>query len=253
MKIGLIISQRNELEFGLLANKMIKESNIEHIEIDDFPLYLKDEDLPECDAYVAVAIHSIADEPYRLCVHACGNWGEKWQKESINLGGEERVLSGHDPGLFRFIYNKLKEQNNWPVSIEATHHGPTLTKPILMLEIGSNSEAWKDTAINQFVVETVKSLKEYEPVSNEASIVIGGDHYMEKVSKLLSTQCLCHLCPSNQSHNFNEDMLNQAIRTCNVPIKNIIVDLSGVGQHYERIKKIVKKSGLPMVHLHELV
>ncbi len=261
MKIGVIISKRIENQFGLLANQMLKELSLQLIEIEDFPLYLKDKDLEkyDCEYFIAVAIHSLQDHPKRFCVHVCGNWNQKWPRQNFDLGGEQETLCGHSPSLLRFIYQSLIKHNNLPefaVNIEATHHGPDIKKPILMLEIGSNQEAWSNKQANSIVCEVIKdAINNFAPDKKPASLVLGGDHYMKELESLLHKKDILigHMCPSSQIENFSEKMLLESMRKTEGGIKNAIINISGVGQHYEKITSLLKKHNIDIIHLHEIV
>jgi len=261
MKIGIIVSKRIERDFGLLANEMLKRKGVEVIEIEDFPLYLTDIDLEryDCDYYIAVAIHSLQDYPKRLCVHVCGNWNEKWPRLDFDLGGKEKTLCGTSPSLLKFIYQSLVKHNHlkdYIVSIEATHHGPHITKPFLLLEIGSNTEAWKDERPNSIICEVVQDvLNNFKPEKKPASLILGGDHYMKELRPLLhkKNSFISHMCPSSQIEHFNDDLLQEVINKTEGGLKNVLINVPGVGQHYDRIVNLLKNRNIDYANLHDIL
>lgn len=266
-KIGIICSKRIESGFGLSANRLLKEKDLPMLEMEDFPVHIKEDDLARipADYYIAIGIHSLPDEPKRFTVHPCGNWDEKWQPLHMrdDLGGDEKKLSGSSAELLKFAYCSLKRHNtlpNFKVDIEATHHGPNITKPILMLEIGSNRDAWEDKEANRIIVEVVDDIiANFKPRNKAASIVLGGEHYMTKISKLLENEdesdefLVSHMCPSNQINSFTEEMLLEAIEKSKEPIKSVVMDLEGIGQHAKRLTKMLQEHGMPCKFLHELI
>ncbi len=261
MKVGIIISKRAEKEFKLQVNKLLKVKGISLIEIEDFPLYLTDKDLDKYDAdyFVAISIHSLSDSPRRFCVHPCGNWNEKWPRHPIDLGGNERTLCMHLASLLKFAYNSLQKHNfleAYEISMEATHHGPELSRPILMLELGSCLDSWQDVSANKVIVDVVEDILEnFKPSSAKASLILGGDHYMHTIAPLLSKDdfAVSHMCPSSQIHNFDANMLKQALNQTKEEVDLAIIDLAGVGQHQERLIKLLKSNNLPYKFLHEMI
>lgn len=260
MKIGIIISKRAEKEFKLRINQLLKEKNISVIEIEDFPLYFTDDFLNEYDAdyFVGVSIHSLKDMPKRFCVHPCGNWNEKWPRHPFDLGGKEKNLCMHSASLLKFIYTSLHKYNylkDYKISIEATHHGPELNKPIIMLELGSCPEAWQNLEANKILVKVVEDvIQNFRPNMTKAFLILGGDHYMQNISPFLLNDdfIVGHMCPSSQIHNFNANMLKEAINQTHEGVDSAIIDLAGVGQHAERITNLLESSNIPYKFLHEL-
>ncbi|MFH1290014.1 MAG: D-aminoacyl-tRNA deacylase [Nanoarchaeota archaeon] len=261
MKTGIIISKRIERDFGLLVNEMLRKKGIEVIEIEDFPLYLSDEDLEKynCDYYMAIAIHSLRDYPKRFCVHVCGNWNKKWPRLNFDLGGKEKTLCGNSPSLLKFVYQSLIKHNHtkdFVVSIEATHHGPHITKPILMLEIGSNKKAWENEEANSIVCQVVEdTLSNFVPEKRPASLILGGEHYMKELRPLLHKKdfLIGPMCPSSQIEHFNDKLLQEALNKTEGGIKNALINIPGVGQHYERITSLLKDRNIEFVGLHDVL
>jgi D-aminoacyl-tRNA deacylase len=231
------------------------------IELETYPHDLTDADLLsyDFDFYLVVGIHSLNDTPRRFCVHPCGNWGEKWTKSNITLGGKENTLSMTSASFLNFVHKSLLKNNdlkNYAVSIEATHHGPNVSKPILMLEIGANSNAWTDEFANQVLVNVVLDvLNNFKQINSHAMFILGGDHYMNEITSVLNDSdfFVGHMCPSSQIYNFNKSLLNSVIEKTYEKINLAIIDLAGVGQHVLRLINILDDANVEYIYLHELI
>ncbi|HLD07162.1 MAG TPA: D-aminoacyl-tRNA deacylase [Candidatus Nanoarchaeia archaeon] len=259
MDIKLILSKRIESDFRLPVYAMLRQARLPLIEIDDFPLYLHDEDLPPADAYIAVAIHSLPDINKCFCVHSCGNWNAKWPRQAItDLGGKERTLCGTSSSLFTFLYHSLRRHNTLPdfsVRIEATHHGPAIRKPILMLEIGSGPEAWQDARASETVFAVIQDvLDNFRPRKQTTLLVIGGDHYMQNAEPLLTNPDIAfgHLCPSSQVPYFTREMLLQAVCLTREGVDSAAIDVAGVGQYLEPLIRLFAEQRIPYDFVHAL-
>ncbi|MBU1975376.1 MAG: D-aminoacyl-tRNA deacylase [Nanoarchaeota archaeon] len=154
---------------------------------------------------------------------------------------------------------------DFSVCLEATHHGPDVSVPVLNLEIGSNQEAWEDEKAAEVIVKVVQDiLANFKPNKRDASIVVGGDHYMRNIVPLMQNRLgnqeiindkivIGHMCPSNQVDNFTKETLAEAISKTDVLVKDVIIDLAAVGQHALRLKKIITNAGLEVKYLHKII
>ena len=247
MDVGIILSRKCE-QHGLLINEMVRKAGMPYLEVEDYPVHFTDSDLPNKDAYIALSIHSMVDRPRCICLHACGNWGGLWYKGDIHLGGTKGMLCAHDPSLFRYLFLELKGRSAL-ACIEATHHGPDLSTPIFSLEIGSGPSSWQDPELNSIVFDVVSSLSAYRPCDGEASLVVGGDHYMGHVEHRLDEGFLTHMCPSSEVHNFTEGSLYQIMEGTSMPVTSALVSRSAAGRHHDRIVKLLRARNLKIVEV----
>ena len=136
--------------------------------------------------------HRSAQGVQSLTVHFPGNFGK------ADLGGKEKELCIAPASLLKELYLHLKKNYSGEVSMEATHHGPSLEKPTLFIEIGSSEENWKDPLLGKIIAQTLKEVlgkeKKYKTL-----LVLGGGHYSPEVNKILSQTeyAVGNFCPKH--------------------------------------------------------
>lgn len=157
-----------------------------------------DERLPdEVEFYLVLSRHSSEAGVKSYTVHATGNFFDK-----VIAGGRPGELGIAYPlvewFLLRSLYNLSKEEHKreeYEVSYEATHHGPTnLSKPIVFIEIGSSPAEWIDIKNHAVIGEAVKLLIERYPSipSCNVCIGVGGGHYPRKHTELALREDYCY-------------------------------------------------------------
>lgn len=190
-------------------------------------IYLKDQsalsltltDLPIADHYIFLSKHSSSVQKPAFTVHSVGNYGS----EAI-LGGKPHTL-GYSHAIiqtkmltcFDFTYQQSDSFSDFDVTIEATHHGPLIDKPIIFIEMGSNEIVWNNIYAGQLVAKTVFNfLTKPTPVSPDHPVAIGfgGTHYNSKFTKQMIDQkyYIGHICPKYAVTSITEDLVNQMIQ-----------------------------------------
>jgi D-aminoacyl-tRNA deacylase len=258
MKIGILCSKVAKDVDGLDFQSLLDKEGIPYFEVDN-PLFIEEKDIENIDADYLIVLgkHSLVDQPKIFSVHPVGNWNQLWPREEDNLGGKEGTLGRVSASLLNFTFQSLKRNNDltdYIVSIECTHHGPNISKPILFLEIGSNKDSWKNPRAQEVILKTLKDiLGNFEVEEKEAYIVLGGSHYNELIHKLLERGILIsHMCPSSQVPYLTEKIILEAIDKTEENVDCVLIDVSGVGQHMEMILKILEKNNIKHKFLHEL-
>lgn len=261
MKFGIIISKEIEKRYGFSLKPILIKEKIIFAEIEKAAHSLDDAYLKKMNAdyFIVLSIHSLADKPKRLSVHPCGNWNDLWVLgNGISLGGIKKTLSKSSGAFLKFAYLSLLKNNNlkdYIVSIECTHHGPAVNKPILFLEIGCSEKEFKDDNAKKVVVNVVKDImNNFSESKKKSCVVLGGDHYMRNISDLLFNTNLqvSHMCPSSNIAFFDGSMLKEAINKTQEEIDFFIIDLAGVGQHRAKIENILEKNKIDFRYLHEI-
>ena len=94
----------------------------------------------DADLFIFISKHRAQEDRPSLTCHAIGNFGK------AEHGGKERTLCCSDPALLKNIFLELNKNAEEPyeVTLEATHHGPFMEKPVLFAELGSNEKYWED-------------------------------------------------------------------------------------------------------------
>lgn len=257
MKIAILCSKQAKEVDGLDFQGLLDKEGIPYFEVES-QLYIEERDIEniEADYLIALGKHSLIDYPKIFSVHPVGNWNKKWPREPIDLGGKEKTLGKVSASLLSFVFRSLRQNNHmqdYKVSVECTHHGPDISKPILFLEIGSNRDSWEDPEAQSVIIRTIKDTIENFKVENKkAFVVLGGSHYCEKIQDILEKGLLVsHVCPSSQVPFLSEGLIQEAINNTEETVDSVIIDIGGVGQHFERLLKILKKNGIDYRFLHE--
>ena len=92
------------------------------------------------DVFVFISKHLAQEDRASLTCHAIGNFGK------AEHGGKDRALCYSTPILLKKLFIELNNNAKEPyeATLEATHHGPYMEKPVLFVELGSNEKYWKD-------------------------------------------------------------------------------------------------------------
>jgi D-aminoacyl-tRNA deacylase len=104
----------------------------------------------------------------------------------------------------------LSENEEYEVTLECTHHGPSdLDVPSVFIEIGSNEAQWLDEVAGRIVANAILLLKDDE---SPVAVGFGGTHYAPRQTALiLSTDVTFgHIFPTHALHDIDESMVKQA-------------------------------------------
>jgi D-aminoacyl-tRNA deacylase len=192
-----------------------------HLEYDNVDKDIQDKLGIQPATIIYASRHKSKSNTRTLTVHPIGNFGEA----SDYAGGKSETLGLSSPKLmteaYRILYSKVKDsQLEYPVSFEATHHGPYITTPTFFIEIGSDEHAWVDTDAGRLIAETLIEL-DVENINNKnfpVAIGVGGGHYAPRISDVARAKKVVfgHIIPSYAIGNevdkiISEDLLMQAV------------------------------------------
>lgn len=102
------------------------------------------------DEVLVLSRHVSASKTPSLTLHAIGVPGEAPHGEPGQAGGIKGRIVPPSPrfgALFRNMSALAVDRgldDEYDLTLETTHHGPTLSKPTLYIEIGSTSDQWED-------------------------------------------------------------------------------------------------------------
>jgi len=175
------------------------------------------------DSLLFVSRHSMKNPRPMFTVHPTGNWSV------AEMGGEPGKLSPCDPhilsGLFRELCRLIPSFGlDFECSIEATHHGPTLSKiPLVFLEQGSTEVEWNLRKGWELILELIDRFLEGIEDRYESAISIGDLHYSTLVDRLMRGEAdLGHSIPKYISP-LSDHMIRGAIeKTIDRPTKAYI-------------------------------
>jgi len=200
-------------------------------------------DLPvipeDADYAVVLSSHRSNTAGKMITAHFPGNWNR------ADFGGEPRCLNiAYGSKVKEFIKSALPlaARINWPVCMEADHHGPTPIRPIIFVEIGSGENEWtnkdaarvvaqataenewtnKDAArvVAQATADMLKSRKTYT-----SAFAVGGGHYAYEFTRFLveSEIAIGHILPKYAIDDLDNEMFEQAIKRNVEDVNSVLV------------------------------
>ena len=159
------------------------------------------------DLIVFASRHQAKDACPRLCGHFSGNSGE------AVLGGSSRELAVAAPGPLKSFISNLAAApiEDFLVTVEATHHGPTdLSVPSFFAEIGSTESEWSNPHAGNAVARSILNL---DDPSSPAFLGFGGGHYVTRQNQLLLETKIAfgHLFSNYMAPDLDLEMMEEAV------------------------------------------
>ena len=166
-------------EYGFTQTKVLFEGSPVYA-LDDLQLITTQNDMIHCghleetfspEVFIFCSRHRSESQKPALLVHSTGNLGH-----DASYGGQPQQLSVSAPTLIstalRVLYTErdARDLQDFDVSLEVTHHGPTSMKtPLVFIELGSSEEYWRhvegDRAVASAIMRCAKT-----PLEGEASL-----------------------------------------------------------------------------------
>ncbi len=202
---------------------------------------------PECDLIVFPITHRSAEGVPSLTVHAPGNW------DAAELGGRPRWLPPTHAPLMKLAFQALWKEaelrgTEWEgiaathkVTMEATHHGPYVEKPIFFIEIGSTEAHWKHPLMGKIIAKTLIQAFSQPLPQCRIAFGIGGPHYMPNFNKIIleTDIAIGHLCPKHHLPHLNREMMQKAMAASQADF--VLLDWKGLGREKERIVALLEE------------
>jgi len=190
------------------------------------------------DYFIFATRHSSKSGKKTLSMHFPGNFGK------ADFGGQEKELCTAPPNLLKQAFinlNKYGKDSGFSISLEATHHGPLIKKPVVFIEIGSTENEWKKKKAGDIIAKTIiETIKNYEKKDYETVIGFGGMHYCAGFNKIeLATNiALSHICPKYIIENIDEEIVKKMINSTYERVDYALIDWKGTNsvQRYKIVK-----------------
>jgi|SRR3989344_4645277 len=242
--------------FLIVASKLDKAginitTNLSQYSNEKFKFYLIDRDItnsqqPEdlekynnFDFIIFASKHQSKEPTKTLSIHTPGNF--------LNTpplhGGDSGKISMSSALFLKQAFKKLRKntkENNldgYQVTLEATHHGPSINKPCFFIEIGSTENEWADRRAGFVVAKTISDIinsYQHNPY-NEITIGIGGPHYCPNFNKLqlYSNFAISHIIPQ-YCLPVTEVMIKETLSKTFEEYDLILLDWKGLGNSESR-------------------
>jgi D-aminoacyl-tRNA deacylase len=220
------LSQFGSFNFSLVDKDILHEENLDLDRINNF------------DFILFASKHSSEKKEKTVSIHAPGNFSE------ANLGGKLNSLCKSSAlfqkQLFENLSKQLKEHlldDKYALTLEATHHGPFISKPCVFVEIGSTEFEWNDRKVSFAIAQALKETLEnfQENPYREIAVGIGGPHYCPNFNKiqLNSNIALSHIVPG-YALPLEGEILLQTIKQTEEEVDFVLLDWKGIGNSEQR-------------------
>lgn len=199
----------------------------------------------DADYFIVLSPHKSEMKLKSLTVHIPGNW------DSAEHGGAPRTLNTSYASKQRILLRKMHEKNQkyglgFNVNYEVDHHGPTIGKPMIFVEIGSSEAEWNNPHAARVMAESVfETLDEDE--SCESYFGVGGGHYAPVFTPYAIEKGIGfgHMLPKYRADSLAKDTFEQAIRKNVEEISGIMLDKKGVNKEQrEKVEKLADEFGM---------
>lgn len=203
----------------------------------------------DTDCIIVLSSHKSKAGTPMLTAHFPGNW------DKAMMGGKERTLNvAHGRLLKRIVIEMEKARHkhglDFPLFIEADHHGPFVKVPMIYVEIGSTEKEWRNEVAAKVVAEAVNNAIATKTGDWELETVfgVGGGHYAREFTKLVLEQddlAVGHICPKYAIESLAEDTFKQAIGKSVDPVERVLVlkDSTNSSQK-KKVKELCEKFGV---------
>jgi len=202
---------------------------------------------PSPELVIFLSRHSSESAIPTLSVHTPGNLGE------AKLGGIPRKVSVSPANAMRTALKAMakmaaEKQLNYKVSYECTHHGPSLDRPAMFVELGSSPKQWSDKQAAEVVAHaSMEAASSFGRNEVPAVLGIGGPHYNEKFTKIALERDVAfgHMIPKYAIHGIDEEILKQCVDRTLERVELAVLDWKGIrGEDKQRLVENLVKIGL---------
>ncbi|MEM2142252.1 MAG: D-aminoacyl-tRNA deacylase [Candidatus Thorarchaeota archaeon] len=208
----------------------------------------------EAEAFVFCSRHRSESGRPALLVHSTGNFAT-----DVSLGGLPETLSFSAPSLVSVALRTLYEQqqmrglDEFDVTLEVTHHGPTgLKTPLVFVELGSTETHWADREGASAVAEAIVACGS-SPMGTSSAVGFGGPHYASKFTKLVlgGSYNIGHIASKHVLDAISPDVVKQMVRKSADATRVALIDWKGTSAvQRERFLPVLDEIGLEVVRAH---
>lgn len=197
----------------------------------------------QTDCLLVLSSHKSKREGKALTAHVPGNWG------AAEMGGEPKTLNIAPASRLKTLMQELRKEADrigWDSSLEADHHGPTCSLPIMFVEIGNGERQWEDEEAAAAVANAVMASARREE-SFETVFGVGGGHYPRDFTRLVveSDLAVGHMAPKYAIESVDAGMFRQAVEKNVEKVSRVLIskDETNAAQK-EKIKRLAEDYGI---------
>jgi D-aminoacyl-tRNA deacylase len=194
----------------------------------------------DCGFVVFASRHRSESGRPALTVHPVGNFGD------AALGGRPRELAVAAPNAMRRVFLEMLDCpfENFEVTMEATHHGPTeFNTPIFFAELGSSEKEWRNAEYAAFVADCILegcARADTAPVA----LGFGSTHYCAKFTPMMETLAFGHVASKHAVDSLDHAIIQQMAGRSSEKPEYAVLDSGLAGRHKVLIKRELDELGI---------
>ncbi len=233
-----IIARLPQFRGNPILASIRKEASYDFYLVEEEMIFTENLDMEKINRYdfiIFASRHSSSSPEAQktLSVHNPGNF------KSAEHGGQEGKVCSSSAVFQKQMFENLNKvahehglDKEYSVTMEATHHGPLISKPCLFIEIGPRESEWADRRAGFVIAKTIdETIRKYkENPYNEIAIAIGGPHYCPSFNKIQSDSnvAISHVISKN-AFPLTKEMVQEAIDKTEEDVDFILLDWKGLG------------------------
>jgi D-aminoacyl-tRNA deacylase len=250
MKFSIIASEKDIAGMNIattlreMFGSKIKNNVSLHI-IKEETIFFNDADKLDADYLIFATRHQSKSGEKTLSMHFPGNFSR------AEYGGVDKHFCTSAVSLLKQAFinlNELGKDSGYNITLEATHHGPLLKKPVMFIEIGSREEQWHDKKAAEIIAKTImKTILEYEKKDYETAIGFGGLHYCHNFNEIELSKniALSHICPKYHISNLDEEIILRMVSSSDSKVSFALLDWKGIqSEDKQRLVGMLEKLGI---------
>ncbi|NTV23064.1 MAG: hypothetical protein HGA85_01655 [Nanoarchaeota archaeon] len=245
MRFAVIVSKKDEAGQNIKQHIACPE-NAFLVEIEKDTIYFDEADLLQADILIFATRHQSESKEKTLSLHFPGNFSDP------KFGGTKAKFPKAPASFAKQMFANLAEAGEgteYKVTMEATHHGPTLAKPCIFIEIGSAPDQWRDGSAGKKIAGVIrKTILELQPRKHEVALGFGGTHYCAGFNKIELSEnvAMGHICPKYNVSVLTKEIIHEMMASTVEHVDYALLDWKGLtSADRQHITGILSEIGLP--------
>jgi D-aminoacyl-tRNA deacylase len=252
MRFSIIASEKDIAGMNIVSvlkekySDEVKKNNAALHIIKEDTIFFEGADKLDADYLIFATRHQSKSGEKTLSVHFPGNFSK------AEFGGVDKSLCTSAVSLLKQAFinlNEIGKDSGYSITMEATHHGPLLKKPVIFIEIGSREEQWKDKKAAEIIAKTIiKTLTEYKKTDYETAIGFGGLHYCQNFNEIELSKniALSHICPKYHVGVIDEEVILRMFNASDSKVSYALLDWKGIqSEDKQRLVAMLERLNIP--------
>lgn len=194
---------------------------------------------------IVLSMHRSEASVPSLTVHPTGNIGKAdygGEPDSVSVAPAMRMKYA----LLTLLRGGRSIEDEFRISYETTHHGPTVKSPLMFLEIGSSLDQWTNKRAGELVARAAIQAAFPGPGTSRIMVGLGGPHYAPFFTESSSHRnvAIGHMVSYHQLPSLNVDLLNLLIARTEEKADGVLLDWKGLRTEKANVLSLLQTIGL---------